>query len=163
MRSRGILFVMRYSFNLGQGIEIVYEIKKLFQFYNFQHICRIPNMIAYCPPNVTLSEIWTNNGISHCFVDTVSTSVIAGLLLIFGSLQLFIYRRYATRIEDDQIIKSKLYNFQIFLSLLVPVLSLIRFMFQVWYYDGGKIYGFMVRRHCEVVRLNENLLINISI
>lgn len=102
-------------------------------------------MIAYCPPNVTLSEIWTKNGISHCFVDTVSTSVIAGFLLVFGSLQLLMYRKYATLVDDiQQIRKSKLYNLQIFLSLLVPLLALIRFILQSTFYDGGKIYGFMV-------------------
>lgn len=101
-------------------------------------------MIDYCPPNVTLSEIWTKNGISHCFVDTVSTSVIAGFLLIFGSLQLFMYRKYSSLIEAHQIGKSKLYNLQIFLSLLVPILALVRFILQSTVYDGGKIYGFMV-------------------
>lgn len=103
-------------------------------------------MIAYCPPNVTLSEVWTKNGISHCFFDTVSTSAIAGFLLIFGSLQLFMYRRYATLIDEHQIRKSKLYNLQIFLSLLVPALAIIRFLFQIFFYNSGKVYGFMVSK-----------------
>ncbi|KAG4075106.1 hypothetical protein HA402_013501 [Bradysia odoriphaga] len=101
-------------------------------------------MIPYCPPNVTLHEVWTKNGMSHCFVDTVSTSVIAGFLLIFGTLQLFMYRRYATLNDDLPVNKPKLYNLQIFLSLLVPILSFARFMFQMFYYDGGKVYGFMI-------------------
>lgn len=102
-------------------------------------------MIAYCPPNVTLSQVWTKNGISHCFVDTVSASAIAGFLLIFGTLQLLMYRRYAILVDDvERIRKSKLYNLQIFLSLLVPALALIRFILQSTFYDGGKVYGFMV-------------------
>lgn len=122
-------------------------------------------MIDYCPPNVTLSEIWTKNGMSHCFVDTVSTSVIAGFLLIFGSLQLFVYYKYSTPIDDIVIHrarKPKLYKLQIFLSLLVPALALIRFLFQIFLYNGGKIYGFMVGTLAANTRCKQFLLDKIS-
>lgn len=100
--------------------------------------------ISYCPPNITLSEIWTQNGISQCFMDTVSTSVIAGFLLISGLIQLFIYKRYATHSEDF-IPKSKLYNFQIFLLSFVPLLAFTRFVLQAAFYDDTVLYGYMVR------------------
>lgn len=99
----------------------------------------------YCPPNITLSVIWTNHGISHCFMDTVSTSVIAGFLLIFGTMQLLMYRRYATPINDvNQISVSKLYGFQLFLLVLVPILSITRFALEATFFVGAKIHGYMV-------------------
>lgn len=101
--------------------------------------------MLYCPPNVTLSDIWVNHGISHCFMDTVAPSIMAGFLFVFGTVQLMMYRKYATRIADEtQIAKSKLYNFQIFLLFFFPFVALLRFIFQIWAYPGGALYGYMV-------------------
>lgn len=99
--------------------------------------------MEYCPPNVSLSDVWLNHGISHCFMDTVSTSVIAGFLFIFGTIQLLMYRKYATP-NDETITKSKLYNFQIFLLIFVPALALLRFILQASVYNDANIYGYMV-------------------
>lgn len=99
--------------------------------------------MEYCPPNVSLSDVWLNHGISHCFMDTVSTSVIAGFLFIFGSIQLLMYRKYATPI-DETITKSKLYNLQIFLHTFVPALALLRFILQASVYNDANTYGYMV-------------------
>lgn len=78
-------------------------------------------------------------------MDTLTSSVIAIYLFIFGTIQLLMYRKYAIRIEDPaQISRSKLYYFQIFLLLLVPILAVTRFILQGFVYEGGKVYGFMV-------------------
>lgn len=106
----------------------------------------LPTM-KFCPPNVSLSDFWLNHGISHCFMDTVSSSVITGFLLIFGSIQLIMYKKYATPIEADRIAASSLYNFQIFLHTFVPALALVRFMLQATVYHDAIIYGYMVRRN----------------
>lgn len=103
--------------------------------------------MEYCPPNITLSDFWLNHGISHCFMDTVSSAVLAGFIFIFGSIQLIMYKKYATLI-DEHIGKSKLYNFQIFLLCFVPVLALVRFILQATVYDSSKIYGYMV---CTII------------
>lgn len=101
--------------------------------------------MEYCPPNITLSEIWINHGISHCFMDTVSSSIIAGFILIFGTIQLIMYRKYSTLIDDaNQIAKSKLYNLQILLLIFVPSLAIIRFILEATVYDAASVYGYMV-------------------
>ena len=56
--------------------------------------------MLYCPPNVTLSDVWVNHGFSICFFDTVTASVVGGFILIFGLVQLRLYKRYATRLEN---------------------------------------------------------------
>lgn len=105
----------------------------------------IISKMEYCPPNVTLSVIWFNHGISQCFMDTVSTSIFTGFLLIFGSIQLYMYNKYASLISDlNQISKSKLFYLQIFLSVVVPILAIARFILQSAIYNGGKVYGYMV-------------------
>lgn len=101
-------------------------------------------MPAFCPPNISLSDIWVNHGVSQCFMDTISSSVIGGFILLFGIVQLIIYRKYSTRIETHRIRPSFLYKFQITLMLLLPVLTAVRFDLRWKYYEGAEVYGFMV-------------------
>lgn len=84
--------------------------------------------MEFCPPNITIGQIWLNRGWSPCFMDTVSVSAIAGFLLVFGSAQLFMYRRYGSR--NDDVPPSRLYTLQQILHVLVPALELVRFMLQ---------------------------------
>lgn len=101
-------------------------------------------MPAFCPPNITISDIWINHGVSHCFLDTVSSSVISGFILLFGLGQIFMYRKYATRIDPRRIRPSFLYKLQILLMLLLPILTAVRLDLRWKYYEGGAVYGFMV-------------------
>lgn len=100
---------------------------------------------AFCPPNVSISDIWVNHGVSHCFMDTVSSSVIGGFILLFGVSQLIIYRKYSTRIDSRRIKPSYLYKFQILLMLLLPILAAVRLDLRWKFYDNAPVYGFMVR------------------
>ncbi|EDW81071.1 uncharacterized protein Dwil_GK11860 [Drosophila willistoni] len=107
--------------------------------------------MLYCPPNVTLSTVWINHGISHCFMDTVGPSIYGGFLLIFGSIQLLMYRKYATRITDPtHISKSRLYALQLFLLLFVPVLALTRFFLNARIYVDSAVYGYMIFSTCLI-------------
>lgn len=102
--------------------------------------------IEYCPPNVTIQDIWVNHGLSHCFFDTVSSSVIAAFIVIAGTIQMIIYRRYGARIEDlSQITASKLYYLQIFLLALVPSVSVLRFVLEAFIFADAHLYGYAVR------------------
>ncbi|KAH8382638.1 hypothetical protein KR009_004511 [Drosophila setifemur] len=101
--------------------------------------------MLYCPPNVTLSEVWTQHGISHCFMDTVGPAVYGGFLILFGCIQLLMYRKYATPITNPaQISKSRLYAVQLFLLFLLPVLALIRFLMNARVYPDSAVYGYMI-------------------
>ncbi|KAH8358778.1 hypothetical protein KR093_002463, partial [Drosophila rubida] len=106
--------------------------------------------MLYCPPNVTLSEIWTKHGISHCFMDTVGPAICGGFLLLFGSIQLLMYRKYATPMDPTQISKSRLYAFQLFLLLFVPVLAVLRFFLNARIYADSAVYGYMIFYTCVV-------------
>lgn len=101
-------------------------------------------MPAFCPPNITIRDIWINHGVSHCFMETASSSVIAGFIFIFGIVQLILYKKYGTSIDARRLRPSFLYKFQIFLMLLLPVLSALRLELRWKYYDEAPIYGFMV-------------------
>lgn len=101
--------------------------------------------ITYCPPNYTIYDIWVDNGLSHCFLDTVNSSVIAAFIVIFGTIQLFMYRKYATPVEDpSQISTSKLYYLQMLLLALVPLLSIARFILESFVFADAHLYGYTV-------------------
>ncbi|KAH8307650.1 hypothetical protein KR044_007307, partial [Drosophila immigrans] len=106
--------------------------------------------MLYCPPNVTLSQIWTKHGISHCFMETVGPAICGGFLLVFGSIQLLMYRKYATPMDPTQISKSRLYAVQLFLLLFVPVLALLRFFLNARIYQDSAVYGYMILYTCVV-------------
>ncbi|XP_076254265.1 ATP-binding cassette sub-family B member 6-like [Rhynchophorus ferrugineus] len=99
---------------------------------------------TYCPPNITIWEVWINHGINQCFLNTLSSSVIAGFILIAGTIQLCIYKKYGTEVSPNHLTKSKLYYLQIFLSIFLPLLDAIRFILALTVLDNKIIYGYMV-------------------
>lgn len=100
--------------------------------------------MLYCPPNITLSQVWLHPGLSPCFTETVAGCVIDGLVLILGGWRLRLYRRYGTQVESALLPKSKLFTIQILLMLFLPILAIIRFALQLTVLNGGCIYGYMI-------------------
>lgn len=107
--------------------------------------------MRYCPLNITFTDIWINHGVSKCFMDTISTSIIFLYLIIFGSIQLWMYRKYGTDnnaisdADENALPRSKLYNLQKFILYFVPFLSILRIILQATVLDDGIVYGYMVR------------------
>lgn len=92
--------------------------------------------MEFCPPNITIGQVWLEQGWSPCFLDTVSISVIAAFLLVFGTAQLCMYRRYGTR--NDAVAPSRHYGAQLLLHGLLPCVELIRFaLLTTTAYDGA--------------------------
>lgn len=53
------------------------------------------------------------------------------------------YKKYAT--DNSQFVeKSCMYNFQMLLMVLVPLLTIVRFIVRAVYFEQKTIYGFMV-------------------
>nr|XP_033335855.1 ATP-binding cassette sub-family B member 6, mitochondrial [Megalopta genalis] len=100
--------------------------------------------MTYCPPNITFTEIWVNHGMSKCFMDTINTVAISLYLLIFGTIQLWMYRKYGTENSASSLPKNKLYILQKVLLYFVPILSVLRIIFQGTILDDKKVYGYMI-------------------
>ncbi|XP_077298500.1 ABC transporter ATP-binding protein/permease Hmt-1 [Arctopsyche grandis] len=98
--------------------------------------------MLYCPPNVTLNEVWVDHGISQCFMETVCASVIGGFILILGTMQVVMYHRYAT--EMVEVHCARLYGVQLFFTFFIPVLGITRFFLQAYVFKDGHIYGYMI-------------------
>lgn len=101
--------------------------------------------LTYCPPGINIWDVWVDHGTSQCFMDTLSSSVLAGFILIAGTIQLCMYRKYGTEVSPNHLSKSRLYYFQIFLTLFLPILEIVRFALQATVYEDKTVYGYMVR------------------
>ena len=78
-------------------------------------------MMRFCPENITIHDIWINHGISSCFLETVTSSIVSLFILIFGIAQLIFYYRFATRIEH--LPWNKLYSLQLFSHVILIVIA----------------------------------------
>lgn len=112
--------------------------------------------MTYCPPGVHIWDVWVDHGTSQCFMDTVTSSVIAGFILIAGGVQLWMYKKYGTEVSNNHLVKSCLYRFQIFVTLLVPLLEIVRFILQATVLNDKHIYGYMVSFHVLWVKGEKN-------
>jgi len=84
-------------------------------------------------------------------METVSSSVIAGFILLFGVIQLIIYHKHSSQIDVRRLRPSFLYNLQISLLLMLPALAVARFVMRWKFYDGAPmIYGYMVSGNCAI-------------
>ncbi|KAK1124402.1 hypothetical protein K0M31_006762 [Melipona bicolor] len=100
--------------------------------------------MTFCPPNITFTNIWVNHGMSKCFMDTISIAIISSYLLIFGTIQLWMYQKYGTETAATLLSRNKLYNVQKFFLYFVPILSIVRIILQGTILDDNKIYGYMI-------------------
>ncbi|XP_013773595.1 ATP-binding cassette sub-family B member 6, mitochondrial-like [Limulus polyphemus] len=98
----------------------------------------------FCPQNITLTEVWVNHGLSHCFVDTFGNSGLFLFISIAGTVQYFIYKKYSTPLDDRLLPKSNLLKLQIFLSFFIPLLNIVHFGLQATVVGDKQIYGHMV-------------------
>lgn len=77
-------------------------------------------------------------------MDTVGNGVASGFMLLMGTVQLLMYRKYATRNDPTHITKSRLYALQLFLLFFFPILALVRFFLNARVYHEHALYGYMV-------------------
>ncbi|XP_022195861.2 ATP-binding cassette sub-family B member 6, mitochondrial [Nilaparvata lugens] len=99
--------------------------------------------MLYCPEGISLIQIWLNHGISECFAATLSSYLLGVYILLFGTMQVWMYKRYGT-LASAPLHQSTLYYLQFFLCFLLSALALSRFLLQVLLLNPGAIYGYML-------------------
>lgn len=105
--------------------------------------------MMYCPPNITFDHIWVNHGISHCFLDTVTSAVYALFITIFGGGQWLMYRKYATMTDQYLRPKSVLFGIQVTLTVLMVFIATARLILQATII-GKSSYGTLERNYMSV-------------
>ena len=98
----------------------------------------------YCPPKVTLNHPWVKHGLTRCFLDTVSTSVITGFFIVFGSIESIVYRKYHSPIQPRSLRISRLFVVQIFTALTLTLLPIVEFFVQLYLVYDRALYGYLL-------------------
>ena len=100
--------------------------------------------IYYCPPNVTLKQPWVKHGLTRCFLDTISTSIVSGFLILFGFIAILVYKKYGIPIQQPRSCRrSYLFKIQIVVSLVLALLPLLEFFVQSRL-NGDPLYGSLI-------------------
>ncbi|KAM8933378.1 ATP-binding cassette sub-family B member 6 [Pelodytes ibericus] len=101
---------------------------------------------SYCEHNGSLSQAWLDNGLSPCFFFTLVPSVLLSLSLLLGTLQSACYAKQSRTMEPKYIPRSRLYQLQLVLSVVLVLQALGGL---IWQAAGSEvIYGYMIVYGC---------------
>lgn len=85
-----------------------------------------------------------NHGLSPCFFFTVTTSVVGGIMILFGGGQLYLFHKYATRMEQRLVTHSLLFRLQILVAITLSVEPMIYLALRGTVLDDKQIVGYEV-------------------
>ena len=109
------------------------------------NVSKVIIKMRYCPPNITIHDIWIHHGVSTCFLETVTSSIVGLFILIFGIIQLVFYRRFATRIEHLPF--NKLYSLQVFSHMFLILIAGLDILLRKTLFQR-EVYGFEILYVC---------------
>lgn len=112
----------------------------------------------FCP-NDSLIYVWENNKTSECFVETCVAGILAAFMVIFGTAQCSVYKKYSTPLLQTAIPQSRLYYVQMIITFLIPLLSVAKFFVDMYLIQNGVVYGYQVITKLEII----NFIITVSI
>jgi len=108
------------------------------------------NMLAYCDNRSNLSHLWVKDGLSPCFFTTISSSLLVAIAVLGGGVQIYVYRKYAVRLQSitqrQKPSLERLYALQLVLLTLACVepivrlvlqLTVIRHAAEIYWYDAN--------------------------
>lgn len=101
---------------------------------------------SYCERNTSISHTWVDLGISPCFYFTLIPTILLSVAFFLGTVHCICYQKYGTSMEPKFIPRSRLYGFQLALTLLL----LLQFLGgMVWRAAvGGELPGYVVLYGC---------------
>ncbi|XP_013874023.1 ATP-binding cassette sub-family B member 6 [Austrofundulus limnaeus] len=101
---------------------------------------------SYCEVNTSFSHTWLDGGLSPCFYFTLVPTILLSISFLLGTLHCVFYQKFGTVMEPKFIPRSRLYGFQ----LALTVLLLLQFLAgMVWQAVGaGELPGYVVLYGC---------------
>lgn len=102
----------------------------------------------YCP-NGSLIDVWVNDKTSECFLDTAVAGTLAVFMILFGTAQCSVYRKYSTPLSEAAIPQSRLYFVQMIVTFLIPLLAVTKFFIDTYLIQDGIVYGYHVCGYLE--------------
>ncbi|CAF1480233.1 unnamed protein product [Rotaria sp. Silwood1] len=104
----------------------------------------------FCSSNETSVSsgmvVWTQNGFTLCFFDTVTTSILFGFIFIWGLIQYIFYKRYGFKIEREYIDASVLYVIQVILIILLACEPILLYATETTAFGKTKLPSYTIFR-----------------
>lgn len=101
--------------------------------------------LQFCPVNVTVSDFWLKYGISQCSLYTTISLVLACFVLVFGAIEMLVYRKIGAPIEDSlKLPASQLYQLQVLLLALISISPFVEITLNGYVTSDYEIYGYKV-------------------
>ncbi|CAI6347440.1 unnamed protein product [Macrosiphum euphorbiae] len=94
----------------------------------------------FCP-NGSSIDLWVNKT-SECFVETTVAGSLAAYMILFGTAQCSMYRKYSTPLSQAAIPQSRLYYVQMIITFLLPLLAVAKFFLDIHIIQHGVVYGY---------------------
>lgn len=114
---------------------------------------------TYCPANISIFDFWVDNGTSQCFMDTITSTVLAIYLFIFGLWHSWMYKKYGVLQSFANVPNSKLYRVQMFFTYFLAFLAVVRFYVLLHYTYSDQVYLYMVRTPSKFYKFSEGSVI----
>jgi len=96
----------------------------------------------FCP-NGSSIDLWVNKP-SECFVETTVAGTLAVYMILFGTAQCSMYRKYSTPLSQAAIPQSRLYYVQMIITFILPLLAVAKFFVDIHLIQIGVVYGYQV-------------------
>lgn len=100
-------------------------------------------------PNDSLANLEINYKTSECIVTISVAGTLAVFMILFGVIQLSVYQKYSTPVSQATISQSRLYYVQILVTYLMPILSVAKFLIEIFLFQNGTVYGYQVSNILE--------------
>ena len=100
--------------------------------------------MRYCDNSTTWTNLWYGDGISQCFLDTISAGILLSLIVICGCVQCMVYSRYSTSIDKKLIRASCGYIMQIVICAVLVCEALVHMILQDTVVGQPALYGYQV-------------------
>ena len=79
--------------------------------------------MQYCPQNISIQDIWIENGVPLCLLETITFSILGLFILLFGTIQIIRYKKNGIKITNLST-SNKLYCFQVLVHLALIFMGL---------------------------------------
>ena len=100
--------------------------------------------MAFCGNGSSFSPVWVDKGFTHCFTETVASSILFGIGVVFGCIELIFYKRYSTVVENRFLLCSCLFICQIFLSCILVLEPILNILFHYFWLNPGIVAPYQI-------------------
>lgn len=97
--------------------------------------------MQFCSNSTEFTEVWIDEGINECFLDTITSSILFMFIFVFGCIQCSMYRKYATDIDKKYVNTNFGSVLQVMLTLVLILESLSHVITKDLLKENGGVAG----------------------